>query len=217
MPIEDFEDKCFVAFTDISGFKKYMKDDRAALALDALYRNGYDELQGQNGACGIFVSDCGIIFTKGGNKKSQFETILRIIKNINNKMLDDGYMLTTTIAYGDFSYHNRIECPNILKNPVYGNAYLAAYLDNEKGKVKIQPGQCRIKKEYLEDIAFEELDYYEYLVLKGGYYYFYWNLDNPNDIDLFEKEYKDSYNQVYSGMKSALEKYRREHINNQRT
>ena len=214
MSLENFEGDCFVAFIDISGFKNYMKENKALDALDVFYNSGYDELQQSHEVCGIFVSDCGILFTKGGEKKRQLENILTIIKNINNKMLDNNYMLTTSIAYGHFCYMNRLECANIQKNSLFGNAYLEAFLDNEKGKIKIYPGQCRIKKKYLEDITLNNMHYNDYLVSKDYYYYFYWNLNNPDDINSFENDYNDSYNRMYGGMKSALKKHRRNNSEN---
>ena len=64
-------------------------------------------------------------------------------------MREHDFMLTTSIAYGKFRYQERIEFEGIEKNPIYGNAYISAFLDNENGKPKIQPGQCRIIKENL--------------------------------------------------------------------
>lgn len=148
MPIQDFEGYTFVAFMDISGYKQLMSQGKAIQALDSLYSNGYDALQDLNNIEGLFVSDSGILFVNDQeadfNIENQLSWMLHVVKNINCRMLDDGYMLTTSIAYGEFSYHKRIEFPGIEKNPVYGQAYVSAFLDSENGTPKVQPGQCRI-------------------------------------------------------------------------
>ena len=207
MPLQNFSGDCFVAYTDISGFKLLMKSGEALHALDYLYTFGYEELLEQDDICGMFVSDCGILYTTGNNKASQLDNLLQLLKKINIRMLHKGYMLTTAIAYGDFSYHERIEFSRIRKDPLYGNAYVEAYLDNEKESPKIQPGQCRIKKKYIEDDLFQHLANRDFLRYKDGYYYFYWNLDNPRNIEEFEKLYNNSYNLKYKGMEEALKKF----------
>src|SRR3990167_7349981 len=157
MPINNFEGKTFVAFLDISGFKELMREkDKAWKALDKLYSSGYDILQSQNRPNqqveGIFISDCGILFVRNNQGTDIRQTnglhlLLQVIKTINQRMLENKIMLTTSIAYGNFKYQGRIEFPGIEKSPVYGNAYISAYSDNKDEIPKIQPGQCRIVKE----------------------------------------------------------------------
>jgi hypothetical protein len=72
--LKDFKGKTFVAFVDISGFKKaLLKDEkRVERILGSFYSIGYRELKESNSnsinllKCyslnGIFVSDCGIIY-----------------------------------------------------------------------------------------------------------------------------------------------------------
>lgn len=206
MSLQPFGGDTFVAFTDISGFKQLMKEDKALEALDCLYTSGYKELQNQRDICGLFVSDCGILYTIGDDKASQFEKILSVLKNINTKMLNKNYMLTTSIAYGYFSYHERNEFMGIQKTPLYGEAYVEVYLDNEKGSPKIFPGQCRIKKKYIDDDLLQGSRFKEYIRCKKDYYYFYWNVKDPCYIEQFERCYSNSYNLKYMGMIDALKK-----------
>ena len=64
MPIQDFNDDTYVAFTDISGFKEMMKGDGAIAvnALDHLNREGFNALSEENNVNGFFISDCGVLF-----------------------------------------------------------------------------------------------------------------------------------------------------------
>ena len=67
MPILDFNGDTFVAFTDISGFKELMKNDRNALeSIRHFYQSGYNVLQTIGNIEGFFVSDCGILFARNG-------------------------------------------------------------------------------------------------------------------------------------------------------
>lgn len=206
MPVRNFSGQTFVAFLDISGFKDLMKDDRKALeALRRLYQAGYDALRTANDVEGFFVSDSGVLFVRTGNNHEKLTKILSVIKRINERMLDSDYLLTTSIAFGNFDYQGKIEFDGIEKNPIYGYAYVQAFLDNEAGHPKIQPGQCRLMLRNLpNDIDFAHHDF-SLLKQKGNYHrYFYWNLNHHNRIENFEQEYNDSYKLKYTGMLKAL-------------
>ncbi|MFO7971837.1 MAG: hypothetical protein R6U40_08820 [Desulfobacterales bacterium] len=217
MPIENFNGETFVAFLDISGFKELMTDDQKAWkSLDALYRAGYNTLHGNNRTVdGLFVSDCGILFVRNGHDNAErFKSILLMTREINKKMLEENFMLTTTIAFGRFKYQERIEFEGIEKNPIYGNAYVSAYLDNESGKPRIQPGQCRIIKKNLPSELNEMLKtpnhnntLMKLINHKSGdknHYYYYWMIDNSSEIADFEKQYSNSYDLKFTGMLKAL-------------
>ena len=224
MPISNFNGRTFVAFIDISGFKQLMKDEkRAWKALDRFYNYGYEVIRKnrqQNNIYveGFFVSDSGILFVRNcGNKIECLKAVLRVVKELNKRMLDDDFMLTTSIAYGHFKYQERIEFEGIEKNPIYGNAYISAFLDNETGKPKIQPGQCRIVKQNLPDELIRSIEYSNNdeilcMVKKRGndkdHYYFYWMMETSEEIEQFEKEYTDAYNLKYAGMLKALKRNR---------
>lgn len=207
MPIADFKGETFVAFLDISGFKEMMKGDgsQAVYALDRLNVAGYDVLKNNRDIAGFFISDCGVLFVKNENmnKKEQLESMLKVVKDINKRLIKNDIMTTTSISYGYFSYHNRIEFNGISKNPIYGNAYVTAFLDNETGTPKLEPGQCRIVFSNNEDI--EE---YNISLLKKTikHYYYYWMLKDERDVENFKKEYTNSYKLKYTGMLSALKR-----------
>ena len=59
-------------------------------------------------------------------------------------------------------------------------------------------------QEHLEnnDDAFSEL--FRAQQNDHKHFIYYWNLDNPNQIDAFEKQYNDSYQLVFQGILHAL-------------
>lgn len=222
MSLENYEGNTFVAFLDISGFKELMQDEDEALrALDKLYGAGYSSLFAQrqfnseSRIDGLFISDSGVLFLKRDNQNllACLKILLIVIGNINKVMIDNNFMLTTSIAYGRFSYQQRIEFVGIEKNPIYGNAYVSALLDNEKGKPKIQPGQCRILKQNLPGIVNSEIELQNTDEILGmvkernrdnQHYYYYWMCNHPTDICEFERIYMNSYRLKYEGMLRAL-------------
>lgn len=212
MPIPDFDGDTFVAFSDISGFKEMMKhEDRAAKALDHFYTAGYRILQTHSRVNGIFISDCAVLFVNDhDNAWDQLQALLEVIEELNRAVLKHDIMLTTSIARGRFSYHQRLEFTGIEKNPIYGNAYIAAYLDNAVGRPRIQPGQCRILKNGLDDS--DELRLPR-LVNELSHYYFYWMVHAENNIHSFSALYADAYQQKYRGMLEAIKYATRNRLN----
>ncbi len=159
MPLDPFHGNTFVAFTDIAGFKPMMKDPpRAARALDALYSGGYHALneQGLNDVrvSGLFVSDCGILYVSTPAAPAvQLEQLCKAVRQLNRSCFSRAVTLTTSIAYGDFSYQQRIEFHGIEKNMFAGSAYLSAYLDQAGGEPKLYAPEARILKASLPDDA----------------------------------------------------------------
>jgi len=207
MPLLNFNGNTFVAFLDISGFKELMKDDQKAIeALNHLYQTGFDVLRGNNDIAGVFISDSGVLFVKNSNinNNEKLEKILSVLQSINKRVLEHEIMLTTSIAYGHFSYMEKIEFQGIEKNQIYGSAYVRAFLDNENGNPKIQPGQCRLIKENLpEDLVVDE----QFIRERGKHFYYYWNVRDQNNIDGFLNEYNNSYKLKYRGILEALKSY----------
>lgn len=203
--LNNFSGQTFVAFIDICGFKAMMSEEnKASRALDKFYQIGYDELQACHDINGIFISDCGILYViKDTPKEEKLEILLRIVKSINLKMLDANYMLTTNIAYGDFFYQERRGFNGISKNLMMGNAYVKAFLDSQ-AKPKIDVGECRILKEDIEEDIEEDFFNNPHLCPRGKYFYYYWNVEDPEKIDLFKKDYKDSR---YIGALQILKNY----------
>jgi len=222
MPINNYAGDTFVAFIDISGFKELMRDEKKAWkALDRLYQYGYEILRNENNIYrveGLFISDSGVLFVRRNNQtmintSESLKSLLKMIKKINEEMRENDIMLTTSIAYGRFKYQERIEFDGIEKNPIYGDAYISAFLDVENGRPRIQPGQCRIVKKNLPRDVVETLernqpnDIFKMIRKRDGdneHYYYYWMVNDPHKIERFEQNYKDAYNLKYAGMLKAL-------------
>lgn len=214
MITRDFSGQTFVAFIDISGFKELMRvEGRALDALDEFYQSGYDTLHDAPSVEGVFVSDCGVLFVREGNPENRLSDILRVVKGINRRMLDREHMLTTSIAYGDFNFRGKLEFERLSKNPIFGNAYIKAFLDNEKGSPRIQPGQCRVLADnipfQIEDLQnFPLQENLNLLVKKNRHYYYYWNVDHQDQVEAFEARYNDTYKLKYAGMLESLKMIR---------
>jgi hypothetical protein len=217
MESKNFDGDTFVAFLDISGFKRMMDDKsgKAWEALDLLYNTGYEILRDQNNeeVSGIFISDSGILYS---NNKLKIDLdpgdalirLLTIIKKINEVMLRNGFMLTTSISYGEFKYQDRIVIPNVKKSAVYGGAYVKAYLDNEHGNPKIKPGQCRIIRDGLPDricrAIREKSNRFNMIQKHKPHYYYYWMCHGPNDIKEFDSNYEKAYECRYKKLCEVL-------------
>ncbi len=155
MAIQDFNGKTFVAFADIAGFKSMMKDkQRGPESLDALYSSGYRAIKDQEldtpHVEGLFVSDCGVLFVRDGcDELAKLESLLTVIEQLNKFCFERAVLLTTSVAWGDFSYRQRIEIQGIEKAPVCGDAYVEAFRDNESDESKLYPTECRVVKDHL--------------------------------------------------------------------
>ena len=224
MPIKSFEGKTFLAFVDISGFKRYMREDssgkKAWRVLDRFYNAGFDILRNQDGIDGIFISDSGIIFSRNcSERESQIclGSLLEVVKELNIKMLKEDVMLKTSVAFGHFKYERRIEFTGIRKDSVFGNAYLRAYLDSEKDEPKMEPGECRIVIESLPDSLkryFDEERNEEDAVLRmvrrksdgGSHLYYYWMLDDPSQIGSFNEEFSEILDCKFKGILELLKR-----------
>lgn len=237
MPIPPYSDETYVAFLDVSGFKEMMKREaKAKMALNKFYTtiynvsgnfrnlNSQDDLRARNllEVDARVISDCAVLFSRNTNpaqdKVKGIRSILRFIQQVNHRLIDSQpsppIMTTCSIAYGDFKYEDRIEFDNIRKNFFVGWPYVKAFLDNESGKPRIQPGQCRLMKENLNLMENLPADPpFSLLEETNKYYYFHWMLDNLDDLKQFKLEYRDTYQLKYTGMISVLQKYvRRTHM-----
>ena len=220
MPIKEFHGETIVCYIDISGFKVMMQDmERARQALGNFYQSGYDILQRQEKHVGtrvdgLFVSDCGILFvrTRARRLNLLLSPLLKVVQSLNRQMLHYDIMLTTSIAYGSFHYNPRREFIGITKNLVYGAPYVEAYLDNEVGRPKLDPGQCRLligslSPSEINSVLNSNDEYFKRTIRKGRkHLYFYWMLSDPREIEMFEKNYTNAYDLKYSGMLSALKR-----------
>ena len=127
--MRQFNSRTFVCFIDISGFKRELEQDinRAAKMLDTFYSAGFRTLKNQPTLNGVFVSDCGIIYPDKGTPTQRLEETLKAVKAINNRMLNDNFLTTASIAYGHLEYKKKFVFERINKNPIYGNGYLKCF------------------------------------------------------------------------------------------
>ena len=161
MPLEPFDNKTFVAFTDIAGFGAMMREGngRAVQALNAFYSVGYNTIRAQPDSAsrvdGLFISDCGILFVRDQQQVigERLDAMLAVVESIHRRCSEQAVFLTTTITWGHFSYHERIDFTGIEKNPIYGNGYVDAFADNNGGTPKIYSGECRIVRRELPSDA----------------------------------------------------------------
>jgi len=107
--------------------------------------------------------------------------LLRVIEDLSRRLLMAKVMLTTSVAYGQFSYRQRLEFPGIEKNPVYGYAYLDAYLDNSIGPQKFRPGQCRVVCRGLPGRLAAMGGDGRLARKRGDHRYFYWIVSEPSE------------------------------------
>lgn len=151
----DYNGQTFVAFTDISGFKSMMTNEaRLMRAMDALYSSGYRNLRDTNRhpvVEGIFISDCGILFSRKNHETDlqALDSLLHVMALIHKDVFESAFSLTTSIAYGRFTYRGKVEFEGLEKNAIHGHAYVSAYKDNESNTRKLYPNECRICKEGL--------------------------------------------------------------------
>jgi hypothetical protein len=152
MAVNTFHGSTFVAFTDIAGFTSMMEDgQRGPAALDAFYRIGFSVLDSNNSNEGLvegfFVSDCGVLFVQGHTAPlSKLDSLCRVVQQIHQRTFEQAIQLTTSIAWGQFDYEERIQFPGITKNLFHGSAYMDASADNENGSPKLYPSECRLRR-----------------------------------------------------------------------
>ncbi len=233
MGISDFEGLTFVAFIDICGFKQIMKDEeKVKKAVYKFYQSGYRTLKEHRDRKdndkpqiqGIIVSDCGILYVIRSHsetiedikrKRNSLNQILMVIKKINKDMIINDVMLKTSIAYGKLNCSKKLEFKGIVKSAFYGDAYLTAFMDNEKARIRLRPGECRIIQKDLPDNLITNVSkqrYESFRLLKQRedyipYYYFYWMLDNGSRIEEFNNKYKNLEPDKYKKMTKLIKNY----------
>lgn len=163
---------------------------------------------------GLVVSDCTVIFIDNARSSQDrirdLRSILRVIQRVNESLItpNDGpsIMTTCSVDYGDFEYQNRIEFRGIEKDYFYGRPYINAFLDNEK--LKNKPCYCRVLKKNLE-IPDDSRATPPLSLLKAedDYNYFYWMLSNLDDLERFERRYKDIRQSVYPKLISLMQSH----------
>lgn len=235
MPIETFVGDTFVAYLDISGFKELMKKgEKAKKALGFFYSTIYkvgerfcapdnpEDLLDVNAA---LFSDCALLFPRipqsnlvrarediRRDRIKGLRSILAFIQRVNQHLIlskDVPIMTICSIDYGKFRYEDRIEFEGIDKGFVVGKPFVNAFLDVERGKPKIQPGECRLLKDNLNlngDLP-RNPSPLSLLMPTRRHYYFHWMLPNLAAVERFEQEFQDTYQLKYAGMIQVLQKY----------
>lgn len=189
--MRQFDANTFVCFIDISGFKRELQRNlqSASNMLDTFYSAGYRTLKSYPTLNGIFVSDCGIIYPDKGKLTERLEAILKAVKDINERMLENNFLTTASIAYGHLEYKRKFVFDRMKKNAIMGNGYLNAFLDTENQTNKLIAGQVRITKQIDDDQPpaniFEQLDFnnstLKFLEDKNSHFYYHWYLDKPSE------------------------------------
>lgn len=131
------------------------REERLIRAMDALYSSGYRTLQAglqrEPRVEGIFVSDCGILFSRREVETEQqaLRSLLEAVAQIHKEVFESAFSLTTAIAFGEFTYRSKIEFEGLGKDAMHGNAYIAAFKDSENKVKKLYSNECRILKKGL--------------------------------------------------------------------
>jgi hypothetical protein len=211
MPINSFYGMTYVAFSDLNGFREMMRNhEKAANALDKFYKTVYALKARPEYSImrTLAVSDCAISFIDNANTRDSLPLMLGFLKELHTEMIKDEYIITSSVAYGQFYYQERVELTGLDKNMLYGGAYLKAYINNGKcheGSIVIVCDE-NDKSDILQSAG----TYREFLKdyrrgIKG--LNFYWAVSSAADIDNFEAAYHDTYNLKYKGMISVYKKY----------
>jgi hypothetical protein len=226
MSIPSYSGQTYVGYLDISGFKEIMNNkNRAERVLDKFYRTIYETIYEMRSPeplsstkiNAVIVSDCAVLFLSCGSNESSrnvdkiegLPIMLEFIQRMNRAFINQSYgfpfMTTCSIAYGDFQYQNRSDLDYLRKNCMIGTSYLNAFLDSESSESRIRPGDCRIIKGDLNLIPSQNPIF---LLLESTrkHYYFYWMLENPQDIKSFKQKYKNTWEGTYDRLIKLLQK-----------
>lgn len=151
----------FVAYTDIAGFKAMMNNEKRLMqAMDALYSSGYRAMQvpAVPPIEGFFISDCGVLFARR-TQETEIEaltSLLGVMEKIHLSVFKSAFTITTSIAFGSFTYRDKIEFEGLGKTAIHGDAYVSAFKDSEKTADKIYSNECRILKANLPSTITKE-------------------------------------------------------------
>lgn len=200
-----FHKSTYVAFSDLCGFKNLMKNrKRAYSALDYLFNSVYRIQQHNPNMKALAISDSVIAWVDGNERNDLLNHVIEYASSLHKRMLEKNYLMTTTIAWGDFHYdENRLQLSNLSKTMLIGGAYLTAFLANNKAPegsiVLLDKGRGNV----------EHPTYWSDRWLKSkspaGWEYF-WSSSNPEQSKRIIKERKkaeglkyDRLKEIYSG------------------
>ena len=149
----------YVAFLDILGFKKKLSklgQDRAKRYISNFSSTVYTVFQETDRDLveGFIVSDCIVLNSKRTNECSLREIIKTIIKICRNEFIDNSILIRGAIAKGDFENMPAVELTNLRKELIVGQAYVDAYLLEDKAKIS----GIILTKEVYDDLSNINLD-----------------------------------------------------------
>lgn len=211
MPINSFAGDTYVAYSDLNGFKDMMRNhEQAGKALDKFYKTVYAlKIKPEYSAIqSLAISDCTINFIGSINCREELPLVLSFLKELHTEMIRADYLITSSVAYGRFSYQERIELMGLDKNMIYGDAYLKAYLNNERcptGSIVIICEET--EKDSLARSAGEHAAFLRDIRRRARGLQFAWAVSSASEIDDFEGAYQDTYLLKYKGMISVYKEF----------
>ncbi len=132
-----FDGDTYVAFSDLSGFKKMQNRDRnrANRVLEQLFQTTRRALDNQNRLLeidvdAIGISDCIVSWANDG----KLNTLMWFLEPLHRQAIKKRYLLSTTIAYGDFRCHRLPGLSNLEVTFMAGKAYTLAYSENARAE-----------------------------------------------------------------------------------
>ena len=152
MPLQHFDGQTWVAFSDLCGTKAmYLEDpDTASTALSRFYNTVYSLHDRCSSISAFAVSDCAVSWVHSGGCRGNeaevpaetLESLLQRLQCLHRKLIDAGHLVSSTVAYGHFTYEARQERIHLRKGMMIGSAYLDAYGHN----ASLRPGAIGIVK-----------------------------------------------------------------------
>lgn len=202
--MRDFLGPAYVAFADLCGLKEFMRNQQKAYdALNRLYNQAYNLGEQHGAVSAIAISDCVIAWVAEDN--NGLDTLLTYLKSLHVHMLEGGYLMRSTIARGRFQYEQRINLQNLNKGMMYGDAYLAAYLANDKEQV----GSIIVLEHdaMIAPVSFAPL-HARFVQRKRpqqdrGHWEFFWSVREPDEIEPLRRARDDSYKARFAHLTKA--------------
>ncbi len=188
---ENFNGQTYVAFSDLCGFKHMMNENRkkAVKALDRFYESAY-EIQNDEARLlrthvdAIAVSDCIVSWARD----ERLDTIASFLSWLHSRMINERYLLRTTIAYDAFRYQQRLQLYNLQKAYIEGGAYISAYMANDT----VDPGMIVL----LNPVNKPNLWKWKRFNNTKNWEYF-WSAHHSGDIPKIKKERSKAKNLKY--------------------
>jgi len=193
----EFDGETYVAYSDLSGFKRMQEADRdrAAQALERLCQFTREILDNRKrllkvNVTAIGISDC--IISWASDRK--LGSLISFLRQLHSQMIRRGYLICTTIAYGDFCCRESPPLANCHTTHLAGRAYTLAYSENgnfEPGMIvllKASSLPCRSPSTWQWHLT-KKTDSCEY----------FWSARHEKDVQRIERE----------RIKARVHKYRR--------